>query len=214
MHFLIPEAAERLKADWKTLHSGLYNAGKVAILEQGLKWTPLAMKAVDMEFIASRQFQLGEIARIFRVPMHMLGSESTARGSNAVTQQAQEYLNYSLSTWIEMWEQRIPFTFDIDEAEDELFVEFNVDRLLRADIGTRYAANRVALGGTGWMTINEVRAGEGLEKTDGGDTVFRPLNTVPADQEPEPLDGGIGAAPGSDQTGEKGEGGGRPKEGT
>ena len=213
---LTPEAAARLREDWKTLHSGLYNAGKVAILEQGLKWEALSMKAVDMEFIASRQFQLAEIARIYRVPLHMLGVETPGggRGAGMVTQQAQEYLNYSLSTWIEMWEQRIPFTFDIDEVGDGLFIEFNVDRLLRADIQTRSAANRIALGGTGWLTINEVRADEGREDVDGGDTVFRPLNTVPADQESDPLNGDLGAAPGSDQTGQKGEGGGRPKAGT
>lgn len=222
---LTPDAAKRLGEDWKNLNSGLYNAGKTAILEQGLKWQPLAMTSQDMEFLASRKFQLEEIARCFRVPLHMLGEMTGGRGgASGITQQAQEYLNYSLSTWIEMWEQRIPFTFDLDP--DELFIEFDVDRLLRADIQTRYAANRIALGGTGWTTINEIRAGEGMEKVDGGDEVFRPVNTaplssdvfagmadpsdttVPNDDNPAPAANPSG--PGSDQTGAKGAGGGRP----
>jgi HK97 family phage portal protein len=219
---LTDTAAKRLSDDWKTLNSGLYNAGKTAILEQGLKWQSLAMNSADMEFIQARQFQLSEIARIFRVPMHMLGELQKTTG-NSITQQAQEYLNYSLSTWIEMWEQRIPFTFDFDEDDDSLFIAFNVDRLLRADITTRFAAHRIALGGTGWMTPNEVRHIEGQEKTDGGDTVFRPVNTAPMDSDvfagmPDPSDQTVPndtnpaqlAAVGSDQTGQKGEGGGRP----
>jgi HK97 family phage portal protein len=177
---LTPEGAARMKKDWQDLNGGLYNAGKTAVLEQGLKWTKLSMSSQDMEFIAAREFQLAEIARIYRVPMHMLGVLARTTG-NSITQQGQEYLNYSLSTWIEMWEQRMQFTFDIDE--DEEFIEFNVDRLLRADIETRFAANRVSLGGTGWTTVNEVRANEGLKKVKGGNTVFRPVNTAPLDSD-------------------------------
>lgn len=206
---LSPDAAKRLQEDWKTLSSGIYNAGKTAILEQGLKWQALSMTMQDMEFIASRQFQLAEIARIFRVPLHMLGEMQKSTG-NSITQQAQEYLNYSLSTWIEMWEQRIPFTFGLDL--DELFIEFDVDRLLRADIGTRYEANRIALGGAGWMKINEIRAGEGLDDVDGGDTVLRPVNTQPIDAPIQSIVPGQNPpAVGSDQSGKMGQGGGRPK---
>lgn len=221
---LTAEAAKRLQDDWKTMNSGLYNAGKTAILEQGLKWQPLSMTMQDMEFIASRQFQLQEIARIFRVPPHMLGETQTRGAGGSITQMAQEYLNYSLSTWIEMWEQRIPFTFDVDT--DDMFIEFDVDRLLRADISTRYAAHRIALGGTGWMAPNEVRKIEGMDDTEGGDTVFRPVNTAPMDSDvfagqadpadttvPDDTNPAPAANPagiGSDQTGDKGKGGGRP----
>ncbi len=220
---LSPEAAKRLAEDWKTLNSGLYNAGKTAILEQGLKWQPLAMTSQDMEFLASRQFQLAEIARVFRLPLHMLGVAERMSG-NSITQLAQDYLNNSLSTWIEMWEQRIPFTFDLDA--DEMFIEFDVDRLLRADISTRFAAHRISLGGTGWRTINEIRSDEGQDDVEGGDTVFRPVNTAPVDSDvfqgnPDPSDPTVpddtntnppanAPAIGSDQTGQKGEGGGRP----
>jgi HK97 family phage portal protein len=216
---LSPEAAKRLQEDWKVLNSGLYNAGKTAVLEQGLKWQQLSMTMQDMEFIASRNFQLEEIARIYRVPMHMLG-QATRTAGNSVSQLAQEYLNYSLSTWIEMWEQRIPFTFGLDPAE--LFISFDVDRLLRADIQTRFAANRVALGGTGWRTVNEVRSDEGEQAVEGGDVVFRPVNTAPIDSDvfqgmADPADPTVPdddnttpPAVGSDQTGTGAPGGGRP----
>lgn len=216
---LSDEAAKRIAASWKDLNAGLYNAGKTAILEQGLKWQPLAMTSQDMEFIGSRQFQLTEIARVFRVPLHMLGELAKGAGSGII-QQGQEYLNYSLSTWIRMWETRSAFTFGLDP--DQMFVEFNVDDLLRADIATRYAANRVALGGTGWTKINEVRKKEGMEPVEGGDTVFRPVNTAPLTSDvfaaqPDPGDSTVPddtntnqPAVGSDQTGEGAEGGGRP----
>lgn len=219
---LSPEAAKRMAEDWKTLNSGLYNAGKTAILEQGLKWQALSMTSQDMQFIASREFQLAEIARIFRVPLYMLGVVTRMTGSTVV-QMAQEYLNFSLSTWIEMWETRLAFTFDLDQ--NGTFVEFDVDRLLRADISTRYAAHRISLGGTGWRTINEVRKDEGEGPLDGGDTVFRPVNTAPMSSDvfsgtPDPDDptlGGEGegnhAGLGSDQTGKGADGGGRPKKG-
>jgi HK97 family phage portal protein len=217
---LTPEAATRLANDWKTLNAGLYNAGKTAILEQGLKWQALSMTMQDMEFIASRQFQLSEIGRIFRMPPHKMGDTSRTTG-NTISQLAQEYLNDTLSTWIEMWEQRTQFTFNLDP--DEMFVEFDVQRLLRADIATRFAANRVALGGTGWMTVNEVRSNEGQEDVEGGDTVFRPVNTAPIDSDvfqgmADPADPTVPddtnkpnpSGPGSDQTGQGGAGGGRP----
>lgn len=217
---LTPEGAKRMHEDWKDLHGGLYNVGKTAVFESGLKWQPLTMSSHDMEFLAARNFQLAEIARIFRVPLYKLGAEQHSSRGNAIPQQAQEYLNDSLSTWIEMWEQRYLFTFGLDP--DEMFVEFDVDRLLRADIQTRYAANRIALGGTGWMSMDEVRANEGLEPVPGGDTVFRPVNTAPADSDvfagqADPSDSTVpddtntsAPAVGSDQTGQKGEGGGRP----
>lgn len=215
---LTPEAAQRMHDDWKRLQGGLYNVGKTAVFEAGLKWQALSMSSSDMEFLAARKFQLAEIARIFRVPLYMLGDDAHSSRGNAITQQAQEYLNYSLSTWIEMWEQRIGFTFGLDP--DEMFVEFDVDRLLRADIQTRYAAHRISLGGTGWRTINAVRADEGEEDIEGGDTVFRPANTAPTDSDvfagqadpddPTVPDDTNKSGPGSDQTGQKGEGGGRP----
>lgn len=218
---LTEESAKRMKADWVALNSGLYNAGKTAVLEAGLKWQPLQMTSHDMEFLAARKFQLAEIARIFRVPLYMLGDDQHSSRGTAITQQAQEYLNYSLSTWIEMWEQRMGFTFSLDP--DEMFVEFDVDRLLRADIQIRYAANRIALGGAAWMTTNEVRANEGLAPQKGANVLLRPVNTAPIDSDvfagsadpsdptvPDDDNSGPAPAVGSDQTGQKGEGGGRP----
>lgn len=215
------EAAERMHDEWKRLHGGLYNAGKTAVFEGGLKWTPLSLSSHDMEFLAARKFQLAEIARIFRVPLYKLGADEHSSRGNAVVQQAQEYLNDSLSTWMEMWEQRIAFSFGLDP--DEMFVEFDVDRILRADIQTRYAANRIALGGAPWMKPNEVRADEGMDPVEGGDTLWRPANTVPAESDvfagqadpddptvPNDTNSGTAAGPGSDQTGTKGQGGGRP----
>lgn len=214
-------AVKRIEDSWKLNNSGLQNAGKTAILEQGLKWQAMSMTMQDMEFIAARNFQLEEIARMYRVPLHMLGQLAKGAGSGIV-QQGQEYLNYSLSTWITMWETRGAFTFGLNP--EEMFLAFNVDNLLRADIATRYAANRVALGGTGWMSVNEIRKKEGEEPVEGGNVVFRPVNTAPITSDvfagqADPADPTVPddtnpGQPGSDQTGEGGEGGGRPADKT
>jgi HK97 family phage portal protein len=73
---LTKDAATRMAQDWKDAKGGLQNAGKIAVLEQGLKYIPIAMTANDLQIIAQRTFQLQEVARLFRVPLHMLGDLS------------------------------------------------------------------------------------------------------------------------------------------
>jgi HK97 family phage portal protein len=214
---LTKETRQALETAWQQQRAGLFNGGKAAVLEAGLQWKPLSLNLQDMEFLASRQYQVEEIARIFRVPLYMLAE---AKGSTkSVGQMGQEYINYTLSTPITMWEQRLGFTFDIDP--DEMFIDFDEDRLLEADISTRYAANRLALGGQPWSTVNEIRAQERKAPVEGGDELFRPVNMAPAGSDlfmanPDPDDSTVpgdtnkGDGLGSDTTGQGAEGGGRP----
>lgn len=204
---LDPVVAERCKQNWKEANSGLFNSGKTAVLESGLKWQPLSMNSEELQFIEARKFQLSEIARIFRVPLYKLGERVSGA---SVSQLAQEYLNDSLSSWIKMWYARLDFTFDL--AESVLFVEFDVDSLIEADMATRYAAHKSALGGMPWKNINDVRRSEGMQDEEGGDILYRPAAMVPITS---PVTGsdGSGGKLGSDLTGEGGEGGGRPSEG-
>lgn len=216
---LTPESRKAVETAWKNSKGGAGNAGRSAILEAGLKWTPLSLTSVDMEFIAARNFQASEIARIFRVPGYKLGLDAKGGGKSSLTQMAQEYLNDTLSTWIVMWEQRLIQTFEIDPTE--MYVDFDESRILEADMETRYAANRIALGGQPWRIVNEIRAEEGLPPAEGGDTLFRPVNMAPADSDvfagmadpndpTVPGDTNLGA--GSEQTGEGAPGGGRPND--
>lgn len=204
---LDPVVAERCKQNWKEANSGLFNSGKTAVLEAGLKWQPLSMNSEELQFIEARRFQLSEIARIFRVPMYKLGERVSGA---SVSQLAQEYLNDSLSSWIKMWYARLDFTFDLAEAG--LFAEFDVDSLIEADMATRYAAHKSALGGMPWKRINDVRRSEGMQDEEGGDILYRPAAMVPINA---PVTGSDGspAQLGSDLTGEPDAEGGRPKEG-
>lgn len=197
---LTPEALERLKATWVSAHSGLQNSGKVAVLENGLTWSAMSMTMQDMEFIASRSFQLQEIARKFRVPLHMLADASFKQASTAtVAQAAQEYANYTLSTYTEMWAQRLVFTFGLDYSGIE--IGFDMGVLLRADLGSRMKIYQTAVMGGIWSP-NECRIDDGKApktgKETGPDALLAPSNSTPY---------------GSDHSGDGPAGNGAPKKG-
>jgi len=184
-------AAKRLAQDWRDLKTGLQNAGKIAVLEQGLKFQPLSMNAEQAQFIASRQFQVAEVARAFRVPLHMMG-DLTRSTDNNISQQAQEYINLTLSGYVSRWREKLDVSFDL-RAQD-LFVDFDLSQLIRGDVTTRYANYARGITG-GFLTMNEARIDDGRDPMPGGDELLKPLN----------MD-----APGSHSTGAKAEGGGRP----
>ncbi len=167
--------AARLRADWEKLQSGLANAGRTAILEQGLKWQQLTIDSVDLQFLQMREFQVLEICRIFRVPPHMVGELSKGTYSNIV-QQAQEYRNNTLSSHTDIWEKRFDFTFGL--TADNYEVDFDESALLKADLTARYNAYRIGVL-TGWDTRNEVRVNEGKDPLPGLDEPLVPANEIP-----------------------------------
>lgn len=200
---LTEAAAARLKKNWKDKYGGIGKAGETAILEDGLKWKPLGMTAQDAEFVASRDFQVLEICRIFRMPPHKVGVLVRGMGPS-IEQLDQDYMNNTVSSYLERWEAKLAQTFGLTDESADLFVEFDVSRFLRASMQTRLNAL-----GTGVVrmiyTPNEARRAEGLPDVDGGDTLYQPVNVAPIGFTP-----GAGAAlagPGSDQTGAAAEGG-------
>jgi HK97 family phage portal protein len=191
---LTEEAIERAKQSWKDLHAGLQNAGRTAILEAGLKWTPLSLTSQDMEFIASRQFQIQEIARMFRVPPHKIGELSRSTNNN-ITQQSQEYVNDTISGYTTRWKRKFDDKFDLDD--DDLFLDFDLAAILEGDLIARYNAHRIAVM-SGWSSRNEVRVKEGLDPRPEAEALWEPANMAMA---------------GSQSTGTTGEGRGRPEDG-
>ena len=206
-----PEVAKNIAAVWQQNQAGLANGGKLLVLEEGLKWQPLALSFADMQFIASRHYQNADIAKIFRIPNYMIGEDSKVSRANIV-QQSQEYLNNTLMSYVDIIQQRFEFTFDLG---DQLFVELDLDKILRADIMTRYQAYRIGQGG--WLTVNEIRLSEGLNPVEGGDEIMRPVNMAPLGSDvflgqpsPDIQDPDAPGGLGSEQTGAGAEGGGRP----
>ncbi len=191
---LTKDAAERIAQDWKDLKAGLSNAGKIAVLEQGLKYLPIAMNANDLQIISQRTFQLQEVARIWRIPLHMLG-DLTRSTNNNIGQQSQEYINLTLSSYTSRWRWKLHSTFAL--RPQKLFIDFDLSELTRADITARY--NNYARAITaGFLTPEEARVDDGRNPKPKFGELLTPANL---------------SAAGSDATGAGADGGGRPPDG-
>jgi HK97 family phage portal protein len=168
--------AQRLKEDWDNNYGGP-RFGKTAVLPEGLKWEPLAITAQDAQLIEQLRWSVEDVARVFRVPLFMLGDPTKATYRNT-EQAARAYLSGCLSYHIEALEQRFEraFEFPLDWE-----LKFDLSQILRAEIDVRFAAYTQALN-AGWSTINEVRAQEGLEAVDGGDEPHIQMQYVPLSQ--------------------------------
>lgn len=158
------------------------NRGKMAVLEFGMKFHELGMSNVDSQFLEARQYQVGDIARMFRVPPHLVGDLSKATFSN-IEQQSLDFVIHTMTPWSERWETSIEGNLLL-ENEQDLDVEFDFTALLRGDQAARgtFYHNGII---DGWMTRNEARAHESLEPIDGLDEPLRPLNMVEESQAPD-----------------------------
>ena len=160
---------DRVRDSWNKGFSGR-NSHKVAILEEGMKYTPISISPNEAQFLETRKFQIDEIARIFRVPPHMVGDLEKSSFSN-IEQQSLEFVKYTLEPWLMRWEQSINRALLSANEKSTYFVKFNVDGLLRGDYQSRmngYATARQ----NGWMSANDIRELENLDlipKEDGGD---------------------------------------------
>lgn len=182
---LSPEGAGRLRDSWNSAYSGLNNAGKVAVLEEGMKFEALALSNEDAQFIASRQFSIGEVSRIFRVPPHKLMDLGRATWSN-IEQMSIEYVTDSLMPWLERWEASLEDGLLQPEEREQYFIEHDISRLLRGDSTSRssYIKN---LFYSGALSVNEIREREGRNPVTGGDRRYIPVNMAPLDEDGKPL---------------------------
>ena len=196
---LSAEAAQRLSDNWKKRRQGLANAGDTAVLEQGLEWKPMGMTARDAEIIASRGFQVEEIARLYRMPPHKLAIASTTPPTS-IPEANQEYANDVVCSDLARWEAKLAQTFDLEA--DGVYVEFDISGLTRASVMTRYQAYRAGITGM-FITPNEARRAENLPDHPDGDTLYQPTNMAPLGFEPT----GAESGPGSDITGQPAPGG-------
>lgn len=164
---LSPQAKRDLKADWEEMQGGLGNSHRVAVLTEGLEWEAIGLSNEDSQFIASRTFQIEEIARIFQVPLFMLGvTEKSTTWGSGLEQLLIGFVIYSLMPWLVAWEQAI--ARDLIIAPDVYFAKFNLNALLRGDSSQR-AAFYKTLVSLHAMTPNEVREREDMNKIEGGD---------------------------------------------
>lgn len=172
---LTDEQYETAQASWQAAHGGLSNAHRVAILEGGIEAERLGMPNDDAQFLETRKFQVEEIARIFRVPQHLIGYLERSTNNN-IEQQSLEFVIYTMLPWFARWEQEISRSMLLERERREYFAEFLIDSLLRGDTATRYEAYSAAIA-SGWMNRNEVREKENMNPGDPAlDRFLEPLN--------------------------------------
>ena len=153
---------QKIKESWNMAYQGSSNAHQVAVLEEGMKYQPIGISPEQAQFLETRKFQINEIARIFRVPPHMVGDLEKSSFSN-IEQQSLEFVKYTLDPWVIRWEQAISRSLLRSDEKKLLFAKFNVDGLLRGDYVSRmngYATARQ----NGWMSSNDIRQLENLDK--------------------------------------------------
>lgn len=170
----------RLRENWNSTFGGSANSGKVAVLEEGMKYTPISISPEQAQFLETRKFQINEIARIFRIPPHMVGDLEKSSFSN-IEQQSLEFVKYTLDPWIIRWEQSLSRSLLTPDEKKTYFFKFNLEGLLRGDYASRmngYATARQ----NGWMSANDIRELENLDKIPaelGGDLYLINGNMLP-----------------------------------
>ena len=145
-----------------------------------MKYTPIGISPEQAQFLETRKFQVNEIARIFRVPPHMVGDLEKSSFSN-IEQQSLEFVKYTLDPWVIRWEQTIHRSLLLPDEKSQYFVKFNLEGLLRGDYQSRM--NGYAIGRqNGWMSANDIRELENLDRIpaeDGGDLYLINGNMLP-----------------------------------
>jgi HK97 family phage portal protein len=175
------DAFRRLDQSWSARHgSGLNNAQRIAILEEGMTYKPISLSNNEAQFLETRRYQVADIARIFRVPLHKLAELSSATFSN-IEHQSLEFVRDALDPWLRRFEQSISRDLMVGAERERYFAEFLVEGLLRGDISGRYEA--YAKGRMhGWLSADDVRERENENPLpDGqGKIYLSPVNMVPA----------------------------------
>jgi HK97 family phage portal protein len=174
---------QKIKDSWNTAYQGSGNAHKVAVLEEGMKFQSIGIPPEQAQFLETRKFQINEIARIFRVPPHMVGDLEKSSFSN-IEQQSLEFVKYTLNPWVIRWEQSLQQSLILPSEKTSLFIKFNVDGLLRGDYQSRmngYSVGRQ----NGWMSANDIRELEDMNRIpaeEGGDLYLVNGNMLPLSQ--------------------------------
>ena len=150
----------KVRESWNTVYKGVSNAHKVAVLEEGMKYHQIGIPPEEAQFLETRKFQINEIARLYRIPPHMVGDLEKSSFSN-IEQQSLEFVKYTLDPWVIRWEQALQKALLLPGEKGKYFIKLNVDGLLRGDYASRmngYATGRQ----NGWFSTNDIREMENM----------------------------------------------------
>jgi HK97 family phage portal protein len=171
----------RIRDSWKATHSGPMNAAQVAILEEGMKYTPLALPLSSLNYIEEKKFSVEQIARIFGVPPHLIGAMDKPTYAS-VEQQSIEFVRYTINPYVVSLEQSIAKAL----LQGPYVYKMNLNGFERSDIRTRYLSYATARQ-WGWMSANDIRELEDQNRIEGGDDYLVPLNMSAAADDGKPL---------------------------
>ncbi|QBX25226.1 phage portal protein [Streptococcus gordonii] len=160
----------KVRESWNQVYQGTNNSHKVAVLEEGMSYKTIGIPPNEAQFLETRKFQINEIARLYRIPPHMVGDLEKSSFSN-IEQQSLEFVKYTLDPWVVRFEQAFQKALLLPDEKKTYFIKFNVDSLLRGDYQSRM--NGYAIGRqNGWLSTNDIRRLEDmnpLSKEEGGD---------------------------------------------
>ena len=150
----------KVRESWNSVYRGVNNAHKIAVLEEGMKYQQIGIPPEEAQFLETRKFQINEIARLYRIPPHMVGDLDKSSFSN-IEQQSLEFVKYTLDPWVIRWEQSLQRSLILPGEKGKYFIKLNVDGLLRGDYQSRmngYAVGRQ----NGWFSANDIREMENM----------------------------------------------------
>lgn len=152
------------------------NAGRTMLVDRGGKFSPLTFSSVDAQFLELWQHSVVEIARIFRVPPHMIFELGRATWGNAAEMGA-TFLRFTLDRWLKAWQGEIRLKLIAPDDRATYYAEFLTDDLLRSDLAARAEAYGKLIAAR-VLNPNEVRAMENRAPYAGGDEFLNPNTTA------------------------------------
>ena len=189
-----------LRESWNSVYGGSGNANRVAILEEGMRFEPIAIPNNEAQFLETRKFQVDEICRIFRVPPHLVGDLEHATFSN-IEHLSIDFAVHTIRPWLVRIEQAMNRALFSPWEKGRYYVQFNIDGLMRGDYKSRMEGYAIARQ-NGWMSANDIRALENqnpIPAEQGGDAYLvngnminilaaqsaRPNGAAPSEPQPE-----------------------------
>lgn len=173
-------AKENIRQHWKTTYGGADKSHDLAILSEGMEWKQLGIPPEEAQFLETRQFEVEEVCRWFRMPPHKVQHLLRATFSNIESQNI-EYVVDTLLSWATRWEQEIRRKCFDRATEADLFSEHLFNALLRGDQVKRGTFYRTMFM-VGAMSQNDIRAAENENEVPHGDTYYVPANMIPAEK--------------------------------
>ena len=150
----------KVRDSWNAVYQGSGNAHKVAVLEEGMKYQQIGIPPEEAQFLETRKFQLDEIARLYRIPPHMIGDLEKSSFNN-IEQQSMEFVKYTLDPWVIRWEQAMQKALFLPEEKKQYFLKFNVNGLMRGDYESRMTGYSIGRQ-NGWLSANDIREMEDM----------------------------------------------------